>query len=318
MSLDPERLARLGELENKAGVMNVLTRLNIVRIPRVEPITLLSQGVLSLHISGTKIRGQENLEEAIEKSQERNKGIIFTFRHRADADSLAFRNGMVNLGHKDIADKTVFIAGVNMLRRLYILPFSSCEEVIYIATPEDLEQSRNLIVVPTLSPTERRRIKWVDAIFHEINNKAKACVKESASQGKNLAFYPEGGRSKDGFLRRPPREVSIFFPQDETMVVPIVFNGTEQINPPGESWGPYKMLPENRQELEVIIGSPYPSYEIWEWSDSRKGKAKNPADWALANIANAYPLGIREEDYIFFEEIIRSFRPERNRMLRAA
>lgn len=319
MGLNPEQATQLGVLENKAGIMNVLTKLNLVRTPRIQPTTLMSQGVLNLLITGTKLGGQENLDRALDESRKEGKGIRFTLRHRADADTPAFRNALVGAGYGDVANNSVFIGGVNMLRRWYILPLTTCEEVIYIATPEDLDESKALISDPTLSPSERIRAQWVGSMFHEMNNKAKSCVKDAIEEGKNLVIYPEGGRSKDGLLRRAVREISIYFPRDgSAIVVPVVINGTDEINRPGQNLGPERILPRNRRSLEGIIGMPYSSREVWTWPDSRKGKDRNPADWVNANIANTYPLGIREEDYLFYESIIESFQPARNRMSIAA
>lgn len=320
MSLPPEQASILGDLENKAGWMNVLTKVNKVRMPRSEVSTILGQGVLDLHTKGVKVRGQDNLEQGLTEAREQKKRTIYTFRHRADADTFTIRKAMVNLGYRDVINNTVYIAGVNMLRRPYILPFSFSEEVVYIATPEDLEAGQAMHNLD-LTPMEKRRVEWVNNMFHEMNEKAKIQVEEVINEGKSLAIYPEGGRSKDGLLRRPPRQVSIYFPtpkEDSAVVIPVVINGTDEINRPGESWGPERMLPDNRKKLEVIFGEPYSSLEVWTWPDSRRGKNRNPADWAVANLANTYPFGIQREDYLYYEAMIRSFRPERNKMALAA
>lgn len=320
MSLNPEQTAILGDLENKAGWMSLLTKTNKVRMPRFEASTVIGQTALDLHIRSIRVQGQENLEQGLNEAQKQKKRTIFTLRHRADADTFAFRKGMVNSGYRDVINNTVYIAGVNMLRRPYILPFSFSEEVVYIATPEDLEAGQKLHSLD-LTLMERRRVEWVNNMFREMNEKAKIQVEEVIGEGRSLGVYPEGGRSKDSLLRRPPRRVSIYFltPREkDAVVIPVVINGTDEINRPGESWGPDRMLPENRKDLEIIIGTSYSSLEVWTWPDPRKGKNRNPADWVVANLANTYPFGIREEDYLYFEAIIRSFKPERNRMALAA
>ena len=176
-----------------------------------------------------------------------------------------------------------------MLKRPYIAPFTFSEEVIYIATPEDLINAKALWDNTDFTPLDRRRTGWVQSIFHRINREAKNEVKKSFVEGKFLVVYPEAGRSKDGFLRRAPREVSIYFPRDySTVIIPVVINGPDKINPPGQNWTLDRVHPSHRQNLEIEIGEPYSSYEIWHWPDERSGRNRNPADWIMANIIHVH------------------------------
>lgn len=319
MSLTAERGRRLGDLETKARIMRVQNWAGLEEMPRIGVATLVSQGVLALHVKKIEVKGIENLDLAVQTAQQSEKRIIFTNRHRADADTLAFRAGLEQSGYGHVVNNTRFIAGVNMLKRLHILPFSFAEGVIYISTPEDFAGIREFLEDESLTPLEKSRSEWVDYMFHKMNKSAGELVKEAVDKRMNIGLYPEGGRSKDRSLKRAPRVVSIYFPHDDSaVVVPIVINGTDEVNRPNQYWSPEKMLPENRRELEMIIGVPYYSNEVWDRQDLRRGKERNPADWVMANIANTYPYGIREEDYILYEEMMRNFRPERNRMSRAA
>ena len=202
-----------------------------------------------------------------------------------------------------------------MLKRPYIAPFTFSEEVIYIATPEDLINAKALWDNTDFTPLDRRRTGWVQSIFHRINREAKNEVKKSFVEGKFLVVYPEAGRSKDGFLRRAPREVSIYFPRDySTVIIPVVINGPDKINPPGQNWTLDRVHPSHRQNLEIEIGEPYSSYEIWHWPDERSGRNRNPADWIMANIANIDPRGVRKEELEQYREMMIRYRPERNRI----
>lgn len=319
MSLTAERERRLGDLETKARIMRFQNWVRLEEMPRLGVATLASQGVLALHVKKIEVKGIENLDLAVQTAQQSGKRIIFTNRHRADADTLVFRAGLEQSGYGHVVNNTRFIAGVNMLKRPHILPFSFAEGVIYIATPEDFVGIRDFLDDKSLIPLERERSKWVDSVFHKMNKRAGERVKEAIDKRMNIGLYPEGGRSYDGYMRRAPRSVSIYFPHDDSaVIVPIVINGTDEVNRPNEEWNIGKMLPENRRELEMMIGMPYSSSEVWDRPDLRKGKERNPADWVMANIANTYPYGIRDTDYLLYEEMIRNFRSERNMMSRAA
>lgn len=310
-----ERVEMLADLETKARIMNVLMIVNKVRMPRFDPATLITQTAFNLHISDTKAEGLDNLQKGLDQALEEGKKIIFTPRHKADFETPGFRFGLEKAGYRHVANNVVWIAGVNMLKRPYIAPFTFSEEAIYIATPEDLSNARELLDKPDLTPVDRRRAIWVQTIFQTINSKAKKEVKRTFEEGKFLAIYPEAGRSKDGFLRRAPRKVSVYFPRDgSAVIIPLIINGLDRINPPGQNWSLDRVHPNNRQTLGIKIGEPYQSDEVWHWPDDRSGRDRNPADWVMANIANTDPRGVREEELQRYREMMIKYRPERNRI----
>lgn len=313
--MTPERAKMLAGLETKARIMNVLIIASRVRMPRFDPATLITQTVFNLHIKDARVEGLDNLQRGLDKVSVEDKKVIFTPRHKADFETPGFRAGLEKVGYGHVANKVVWIAGVNMLKRPYIAPFTFSEEVIYIATPEDLGNAKELLDNMDLTSVERRRANWVQSIFHRINGEAKKEVRRSFEEGKFLAIYPEAGRSKDGFLRKAPRTVSIYFPRDESAImIPVVINGPDKINPPGQNWNLDRVHPSHRQKLEIEIGESYPSHEIWHWPDDRSGRDRNPADWVMANIANTDPRGVREEELQRYREMMIRYRPERNRI----
>lgn len=312
--MTPERAEMLADLETKARIMNVLIIVNKVRMPRFDPTTLITQTAFNLHINYAQVEGLDNLQRGLDQAAE-GKKVIFTPRHKADFETPGFRVGLEKAGYRHVANNVVWIAGVNMLKRPYIAPFTFSEEAIYIATPEDLSNARELLDNPDLTPVDRRRAIWIQSILQTINSKAKKEVKRTFEEGKFLAIYPEAGRSKDGFLRRAPREVSIYFPRDgSAIIIPLIINGPDRINPPGQNWSLDRVHPNNRQTLEIKIGEPYQSDEVWHWPDDRSAREKNRADWVMANIANIDPRGVREEELEQYREMMIQYRPERNKI----
>lgn len=303
----------IADLERKARIMNVVHWLGGPRMPRVEPITAITRGVFQLHVRDIQVTDRAYLDEALNRASKDKQRLMFTLRHRADADALAFRAGLERIGQKEVADRIVWVAGVNMLKRPHILPFSFCEEVVYIATPEDLELASQLQDMPELNPLEVRRLRWINSAFHRINNAAKKAVRKVIEKGRHLVIYPEAGRSKDGYLRRAPRQVSVYFPRNgSALVVPVVINGTEQINPPGKNWTLERIHPDNRRSIELVFGEAYSSLEPWEVARKMRSSDVTPADWVMANIANVDPRGVKEEELRLYREMIMMYRPERN------
>lgn len=302
MGLSIEHSRALGLLETKAKTMHILDDLNLGNMPRFAPSTVALQGLVGLHVRSVQVRNQSNLEQGLAQAANDHKELIYTLRHRADADTPIFRKGLKAIGKESEANNTVWVAGTNMLIRPQILPFSFSEEVIYIATPEDTDRIKNLAEI-VRDPAEAARIRWVEEVFNKMNASAKVKARDHLRNGKHLVLYPEAGRSKDGFLRRAPKIVSVYFPRDDrAIIIPVVMNGTEEINKPGEDITLNRIKPENRKDIEIVFGEPYLSGRLW-LPYKNGNKDIFASDVAMAYIALTEPTQVREEDMDYYRKI---------------
>ncbi len=306
MAYPPEKLKIAEEtldlLETKARTMSVQMWANLVWMPRFEPMTLALQGMLRLHAKDITVKGKENLDKATKKASDEGKTIIFTPKHDADLNTPAIRAGLEIVGYRHLANNTVWIAGENMLIRPQILPFTLSEEVIYIATPDDLYKIEQSLKNPALSPIDLRRAQWIELTFKRMNKKAAEKEREAITLGKHLGVYPEGGRSYDGYMKKAPRQVVVYLPRDgSAVVIPVVVKGTDEINPPNQDWSPEKVLPENRKDVEVIFGESYSSSDPWTW----KKRGRERIDLVMAHIFNTDPtVKVRVEEREIYREVM--------------
>lgn len=306
-------------LAKKAATMAILQTFDRVRMPRLHPSTEALQLYAGLHISSVEVQGRENLANALIKAEEEDRPVIFTVRHRADADSPLVRRGLTEAGRKDVADRTLWVAGVNMLTRLYILPFSFSEEAVYTATPEDLTLAKKLVKESEETPLRSLIARKILSIFNKQNEKAKEEVLEARKHRKYLTFYPEARRSRDGFLGRAPRTVSAHLPRRESeaaVVISIVTVGTDEFNKPGK-YNPRDLLPGNRHDVSLIIGKHYLSNQAWEIARAMGSRDVTVADVVMAFIYATHPEGVRPEDERLYQNIMSQYIMLQNIMLQS-
>lgn len=310
-------LRKARDLRIKAGIMRSLIDHekeedhpdNGVEQSRIPGVTQRAQGVVSMFVSGSSIENEDYLHQAIDRVHKEGKKFRLTPRHESDFDPLALRYILQRAGLEEFCNDIVWIAGVNMLKRPLIRPWMRGEHVIYIATPADSDTLEEL--VDYFPPAE---YKTIEQTFSSINSIAKTKVREASDRGETVALYPEAGRSYDGLMRKAPGKVALYFPRDEsTLVLPCRLIGPREINPPNRRLGFHKLLPPLRQHLTMIAGESYLSSEVWEWRKNDRMHT-NPADWLMANIANADPRDIKPEDLARYGEMMLKFRPDRNRI----
>lgn len=307
--MSPDRLKEFRILHTKANAMQLIGRFHLNQMPRFTPSTLAIQALVGIHLGSIGVTGQENLENGLSKAKDESKQVIFTLRHRTDADTPVFRMGLRVIDREDVANNAVWIAGTNMLIRPYIFPFSFSERVIYIATPEDVANMNGFSADESLTPLEKKTARWIHDTFHKMNETAKVQVRIARESGRYLVFYPEAGRSRDGFLRRAPREVSIYFPRDDkAIIIPVIVNGTDQFNRPGRNISLEKIMPGNRAHVDIVYGKVYPSGELWEVH--RADKSIMPSDVAMAHIAEMDLSVVRMEDMEYYKRILSMLQTE--------
>lgn len=306
--------AKILDLGKKAAIMQRLIAGGGVDRTRLGIVDFYTQGFFSLFVSGYHVEGLENLHKAQRWSAEEGKGIIFTPRHEADFDHPAARYILDHEGLRDFRTNIVWIAGVNMLKRKKFQPFMRAGHAIYIATPDDLSQAKELLMPRELNVEQQEVVKGILSTFTDTNSKAASKIKEVTKNGKNLVVYPEAGRSYDGLMKQSPREVSVYFSRHgESLVVPYRLYGPREINPPNRSVRWEKLIPGLRQHLGMRIGVPYLSSEVWEvWKVVRtEDPNANPMDWVMANIANVDPAEIRSGELTHYRNLMQRFKPER-------
>lgn len=311
--MSPEVKAQVLDLNLKAGIMRQLMAKDSdgkdsVEQPRIPYVTFLAQQVIWERFSKHYwVQGLENLTGAIKEAKKTGKRIILTPRHEADADHLLLRSVLTRHGLTDFMNETVFAAGVNMLKRPYIRPFTRSEHVIYTATPGDIELTRGLRRNKASNGISEEIDEQLNRDFHtfaEISKVASLKFAGAAERGEVVVPYVEGGRSADGLMRVPERQFSLFFPEDgSALVVPVRLYGAREINPPNRLVRFHKVLPFLHQSVGARIGKYYSSNEVWDWVEKRARDA-NPVLMVGAHIANVDPRGVRESDLQVYHRLM--------------
>lgn len=318
---ETKRTEYLKDLGVKADIMDGLVAENAVAQKRDPNTTLKLQRFWSMFCSGGHISGKANLELALNLSRKQGRHLILTPRHEADGDGAAVRYILTRNGYEDVADNTVWMVGVNMLKRWHIRIFSRGEDVIYNATPEDLERLEMLELWASQYPNQGATLAELQRIrlsTNRIRGVAKGEVARVVKDGRVIGMFSEGGRSKDDYMRPIPREMSWFFPRDGSAVVlPVRFIGPRKVNPPNQLFRFYKALPFLREPMIMEIGELYTSDEVWSWIRNHRGEKINPAEWVGANIANVDPRGVRVKDLERYSYLLSTYAPQReNRIAR--
>ncbi len=91
-------------------------------------------------------------------------------------------------------------------------------------------------------------------------------------RGRDLVFFPEGMRSRDGALQRFQPGLGRILAARDALVIPILIEGTREVLPPGRWW----LAPA---KVRVTLGEPVPASEL-----RQGGECESPADCVIRNL----------------------------------
>lgn len=296
------------DLSLKAGILEDLLRTNRLEQRRVPEIGYLAQhAFLSTFIGPNySVEGIDNIRNAKEEAIKTDKRLIYSLRHDGDVDHLIWRYVFDHEGLKDEADRTVFVAGVNMLKRPGIRIFMRAEHVIYIATPADVIRSRVLFREGDrigLDNEDRELMEWAHGIFSATNQAADPKFEAAIKRGETVAVYGEAGRPYDGLMKQISRYIAeAYFPKDDSaLIVSMRMYGGGEFNPPNQTFRFWKALPGLKQHIGLKAIPAYPSNEVWDW---RKSQSQNPGDMIAAYLAAVDSEQIRVSDLLRYQRIM--------------
>lgn len=106
----------------------------------------------------------------------------------------------------------------------------------------------DLFPVPVLNRI-LRSLGWIPVRVSRLDREAFGKAINLIKSGEVVVIFPEGGRSRDGYLRRPKAGIGVIVSQTGCPVVPVYLKGTFDVLPMGARW------PRWRQ-VTVRFGSP--------------------------------------------------------------
>jgi hypothetical protein len=337
---------KLSDLTTKATIIQHLIDTDSIEQPRIPEATVFAQEVFLKRFTSGRyfVEGLEHLKGAFaevaekrheqksqpttvaepqagsENSNEKEKvvkpQVKLCLRHDGDSDHLIFRYIMEREGLGEEADNTVFAAGANMLKRRGIRVFMRAEHVIYIATPDDITNSRSLWREREkwgLSATEAEDAKQAHLVFSRGNEIADTRFGKVIDEGMNVAVYAEAGRPYDDLMKAISRYVAVgYFPNsDNVLIVPMRMYGSREFNPPNQIFRWYKFMPGLKLDVGLRIGPAYHGTEVWDW---RKSVSQNPGDMLGAHMADVDTSQIRISDLIKYQKLMNIHHPDTNRI----
>jgi 1-acyl-sn-glycerol-3-phosphate acyltransferase len=157
----------------------------------------------------TRVHGVEHLAAATEQG----RTIIMT-NHVSYVDAVATDFALATAGHRDLADRIVYLAGPKVYQELFRLVAAASIHSLPVPQSTQFAHTENLSV----RELARRAMSSLEA------------GQQALAEGKILLFYPEGSRTRSGrmgsFLAATRRYV-----QAADVVVPASIVGTERVMP---------------------------------------------------------------------------------------
>lgn len=307
--ISPELQNKANDVVTKAIIMTGLLKDDQVFQPRLPEAAFFAQEVFFKKFVNPNYTAQnmDYLDEADYRAQKEGRRKRLSPRHGADADHLVWRYILNHEGYQDLADNTTIIAGVNMLKRSGIRVFMRAENVLYIATPDDLRNSHDLLTQGKdmgFGDNYVKAFKSAHTIFRETNEASAKKVEEVDQRGGYLMVYAEGGRPYDGLMKPISRYIAGYYPKargsnepadvdNSAVVTPMRMYGSVEFNPPNRVFRMHKILPGFHQQIGMRVGPSYLSGEVWDWMEKH---SQNPGDMIGAHIANVDPTDIRLAD----------------------
>lgn len=178
------------------------------------------------------VSGWNNLEEALKFQADEHRALIAVGKHNAHIDPWGYLKPLKDraqaerragnekgaLPFEDLYNNTVFLIGDRIARLPVIGQLIKGGPGIYIPSPKE-------------RPRTREELKAA----REKKERAENAQREVLTADRvTLFLYPEGTRSRTGGMNHPPAMVvSTFTLVDGTLVLPVIVQGTEKVNPIG-------------------------------------------------------------------------------------
>ena len=287
--MEVEKFVSLAEKRNKL-IPSLIETGQVHLSPRPFKQAVM-RGMMRLVVSSVEVEGISNLEEALRLSVDH--ALIVTSNHQSDEDHALKRHILENIssqngGFKQLADRMVYPAGLKMHERRYIRMFMGAEHSVYVLTPFDIHNLRQMMRNRDLTDSQKEIVKkyWNNCV--NLNKVSKEIMDNLVSQGLIVSLYPESTRTRDpqGLLQRAPKEIGSYF-QDcpDGYVLPMIVTGITRTFPIA------KRPQLQRSAVKMIVGKPYPVEQLLsaDLSHSIDGERVTRADFVMVKIAALNP-----------------------------
>lgn len=259
--------------------------------------TQMARSELGIFFADFTLEGVGNLVHARELAVTNKVTIVGN--HINPGDTIARRLTLELAGYGDIVDRAVYLAELKWYEDKNLRKWIGADHTIYVIPPQDLDDIKAL-KLEDLPESFREILVEYRAQSSLLNKAAQAKLAEltegrDGEERKFLTLYPEADFQRDGFIRRAPVGISILFSRrDGEFILPILTTGPEKLTSLTEP-----MKRSERPGVHVIVGEPFPSYQVWV--DGLKGEVK-PVDRVMASIVRL------NESYIH-PEYLKLYRP---------
>lgn len=242
-----------------------------------------------------------NLERGMKIAEDEELEINAT--HRSNGDT----GGLLNIGSRHglnaFTDRIMMVMGVRMREDPFTSPLCDAMNTVLTMSPIDREAVNERLKNPGKFGLEGNEealsiLKENRKVSTELTGEASRAIQEKKKEGFIPGVYPEATRTRDGYLQRAPRTMSLYY-MNPTWVLPIWIEGTDVIFPVNSP----APLPWKRGPVTLIFGEPYNTDEIvaqWKRADR---KDANLVDFAMARIAELNPRFVRPKDRSWYQAL---------------
>lgn len=267
-------------------------------IPRQSVKTKIMEIITDVFIADIEVRGVKNIASAT-KLLDKREELTVVGNHTSDGDPILRRTAFTRLGHKEFANRLVWVAGLSMVERWYTRIFMGVDNAVLVVTPFDLRRIRTVLESgESLSEEAKQLIKDYEEGAYKVNKAASSTASLKRSGGFAVSVFPESTRSRNnGQLQEARRETAVFFPRG--YVLPIAAVGIREIVPVNGGFQP------RRVNCRVDIGELVPAAEIWAKSKRFFTNGQhNPAEVAMAYVGALNPDIVPEDKRGYYTQLL--------------
>lgn len=220
-----------------------------------------------------------NLAKAAEVSQKQQ--LIITPNHLTDGDHPVIETAFDRFGFPELTTpRTVYPAGLKMIERGHIRFLSGAVTKVLIPTDTDIEAINQALKASGLTEQQREVLESCSEHYTKLKRRALVKIGQLQRSGGITVVYPEGTRSRNGFLRQAPDRIEAYFKTG--VVLPVAHEGVEQMLPPEKYPRVWR-----RFVARVAAGEPYDVSQLWtvEISEIIAGLGLSRIDVVMAQIA---------------------------------